>query len=115
MPVLGITNSTPPPTIPITISQTWTPPLNGTAIIHCIGAGGGGTGWNATRGAGGGGGYSRKSVTLSTGTNWTFVVGAGGDGNANGDASDGGNGIVRIMWPGDERQFPTTRTGYEQD
>ena len=24
--------------IPITYSQTWTPPANGTAVIHCIGA-----------------------------------------------------------------------------
>ena len=24
--------------IPLTYSQTWTPPANGTAMIHCIGA-----------------------------------------------------------------------------
>ena len=29
-------------TIPITESTTWTPPYNGTAVIHCIGAGGAG-------------------------------------------------------------------------
>lgn len=81
-------------TIPITKSTTWTPPYNGTAVIHCIGAGGGGAG-DEGEGyctAGAAGGYSRKSVTLSTGTNWTMVVGAGGAGannSANGNA--GGN------------------------
>ena len=30
------------PTIPITKSTTFTPPFNGTAVIHCIGAGGSG-------------------------------------------------------------------------
>ena len=81
-------------TIPITASTTWTPPYDGTAVIHCIGAGGSG-GSDASIGnvtGGGGGGYSRKSVTLSTGTNWTMVVGAGGasvNGETNGNA--GGN------------------------
>jgi len=76
-------------TIPITVSQTWTPPLNGTAVIHVIGAGGSGevddqhansAGVAASRGTAGGGagGYCSKTVTISTGTNWTFVVGAGG-------------------------------------
>ena len=67
-------------TIPVTKSTTWTPPFDGTAVIHCIGAGGSGgcTTNNSTSTAGGGGGYSKKTVTLSTGTNWTMVVGAGG-------------------------------------
>ena len=67
-------------TIPITKSKTWTPPFDGTAVIHCIGAGGSGGCSVAlqTSTAGGGGGYSKKTVTLSTGTNWTMVVGAGG-------------------------------------
>ena len=42
------------------------------------------------------------------------AYGGGGSGTY-ADASEGGEGCVRIMWPGDERQFPTTRTGYEQD
>lgn len=82
-------------TIPITASTTWTPPYNGTAVIHCIGAGGSG-GSDISNGyvtGGGAGGYSRKVVTLSTGTNWTMVVGAGGapttSNSANGNA--GGN------------------------
>ena len=93
-------------TIPITASTTWTPPYNGTAVIHCIGAGGSGASdENAGNVTGGGaGGYCRKSVTLSTGTNWTMVVGAGGaqsatnnaDGNAGGNttASDGSSSLT---------------------
>ncbi len=93
-------------TIPITASTTWTPPYNGTAVIHCIGAGGSGgsdvSDGNVT--GGGAGGYSRKVVTLSTGTNWTMVVGAGGapttsneaNGNAGGNttATDGSSSLV---------------------
>ena len=94
-----------PYTIPITKSTTWTPPYNGTAVIHCIGAGGsGGTDNNTGNVSGGGaGGYCRKAVTLSTGTNWTMVVGAGGasvdnisNGNAGGNttATDGSSSLV---------------------
>ena len=64
-------------TVILTKSQTWTPPVNGTGIIHVIGAGASGGGDGNTR-AGGAGGYSRKAVTFATGTNWTIVVGAGG-------------------------------------
>jgi hypothetical protein len=93
-------------TIPITASTTWTPPYNGTAVIHCIGAGGsGGTDQgNGNVTGGGAGGYSRKVVTLSTGTNWTMVVGAGGapttsneaNGNAGGNttATDGSSSLA---------------------
>jgi len=81
-------------TIPVTKSTTWTPPFNGTAVIHCIGAGGGGATSQASEKAGGGaaGGYSRKVVTLSTGTNWTMVVGASGaPQNGQGTGNAGGN------------------------
>ena len=83
-------------TIPVTKSTTWTPPFDGTAVIHVIGAGGSGATSQANELAGGGaaGGYSRKVVTLSTGTNWTMVVGASGApqygqgyGNAGGNSS----------------------------
>jgi len=82
-------------TIPITKSTTWTPPFDGTAVIHCIGAGGSGstnTHNQQEPGGGGAGGYSRKVVTLATGTNWTMVVGAGGAsvGYTN-NGIDGGN------------------------
>jgi hypothetical protein len=64
-------------------SQTWTPPFNGTGVIHVIGAGGGGhlahrTNQQNYDGGGTGGGYVRKAVTFSTSTNWTLVIGAGG-------------------------------------
>jgi len=36
--------------------------------------------------------------------------GSGGRGNVWGSGYTGGQGAVRIIWPGDERQFPTTRT-----
>ena len=81
-------------TIPITKSTTWTPPFNGTAVIHCIGAGGGGAsdGGEGLCSAGAAGGYSRKVVTLATGTNWTMVVGSGGTGGlGDGNGSAGGN------------------------
>ena len=62
-------------------SQTWTPPHNGTAMIHVIGAGGsGGVGFaqSYTAGGGYGGGYSRKTVTLSTSSPQAVTIGAGG-------------------------------------
>tara|TARA_R110002096_G_scaffold431452_1_gene646679 strand:+ start:21 stop:857 length:837 start_codon:yes stop_codon:yes gene_type:complete len=81
--------------IPITKSQTWTPPLNGTAVIHVIGAGGGGEaqdGSSISAAGGGGAGYANKLVTISTGTNWTFVVGARGARAADdADGATGGN------------------------
>lgn len=80
-------------TIPITASETFTPPFNGTAVIHCIGAGGSGACGDYNNGTGGGaGGYCRKLVTLSTGTNLTLVVGAGAVPTRNaGSGSAGGN------------------------
>jgi len=36
--------------------------------------------------------------------------GSGGMGNVWGSGFSGGEGAVRIIWPGDERQFPSTRT-----
>ena len=83
-------------TVILTKSQTWTPPVNGTGIIHVIGAGGSGSGSTA-RLAGGAGGYSRKAVTFSTGTNWTIVVGAGGlPTTLNAAGVNGGNSTAKI-------------------
>jgi hypothetical protein len=65
-------------TVILTTSQTWTPPVDGTGIIHVIGAGASGTSDSSQVRSGGAGGYSRKAVTFATGTNWTIVVGAGG-------------------------------------
>tara|TARA_R110000744_G_scaffold25784_1_gene63766 strand:- start:1267 stop:2061 length:795 start_codon:yes stop_codon:yes gene_type:complete len=67
-------------TIPIYSSVTWTPPYNGTGVIHCIGAGGAGFDHTSNTYAGGAGGYCQKAVSFATGTDWTLVVGAGGSG-----------------------------------
>ena len=81
-------------TIPVTKSTTWTPPFDGTAVIHCIGAGASGGVAKVSNAypvaSGGAGGYSRKVVTLSTGTNWTMVVGAGGASHVDTSGTSGG-------------------------
>jgi len=69
-------------TVVLTKSQTWTPPVNGTGVIHVIGGGASGNS-NGGNNGGGAGGYSRKAVTFATGTNWTITVGAGGGGGTN--------------------------------
>ena len=76
-------------TIFIGVSQTWTPPVDGTARIHVIGGGASGMSDGNTN-SGGAGGYARKDVTLSTGTNWTFVVGSGGEAAHNTGSTAGG-------------------------
>ena len=39
------------------------------------------------------------------------VIGVGGGGNSY--SGYGGDGAVRLIWPGDARQFPSTRTADE--
>jgi hypothetical protein len=41
-----------------------------------------------------------------------FGGGGGGSGPNNGYNSGGSSGAVRIVWPGDTRQFPSTDVGY---
>ena len=53
-------------TIPIYYSQTWTPPYNGTGVIHCIGAGGAGRDDSTNTRSGGAGGYCQKACLLYT-------------------------------------------------
>jgi len=48
--------------------------------------------------------------TISTNYRMGARPGSGGVGNVWGQGANGGQGAVRIIWPGDERQFPTTRT-----
>lgn len=73
-------------------------------------------------GGGGSGGTAGQDGTSDTSSPFTAVgrngglYGGGGGGNQNRiDASlaagTGGNGAVRIIWPGNTRQFPTTLTG----
>ena len=75
-------------TIMITTSQTWTPPVNGTGVIHVIGGGRSGSCGDGTGGSAAG--YCRKAITFATGTNWTFVVGAGGINTGGGNGYQAG-------------------------
>ena len=67
------------PTIFLHNSQTWVPPQDGNIMIHVIGAGGSGGGWNSSCQSGAAGGYCRKnSLAVTTSGSFTVVVGAGG-------------------------------------
>ena len=73
--------------------------------------GGGGGGYKAgsgTGGCGGGGGGGalawKNNWTVTPGDSYPVVVGAGGQGGG----GNGGGGAVRIVWPGQVRQFPST-------
>lgn len=88
-------------------------------------SGGDATAWNGGRGGlyGGGGGSSNaaylggnggalawiNNYTVTPGASYTVVVGDGGLGD--GDGGSGAPGCVRIVWPGNTRQFPTTNVG----
>ena len=74
--------------------------------------------------SGGGGGLGYKNnITVVPGNSYTVVVGRGGSGGTRwqcpcnhgygfyGGAGSGGAGAVRIVWPGDTRQFPSTSVG----
>ncbi len=103
-------------TIILTTSQTWTPPLNGTGLIHVIGAGASGTGNSSDMDNGGAGAYCRKAVTFSTGTNWTIVVGAGGrpsrnSGHAGGGSSTANDGSSNIIAGGSTNDFGGNGSG----
>lgn len=71
---------------------------------------GGGSGGANSFGAGGGGALAyANNISVTPGSSYTVVVGAGG--TWNGGQRIGANGAVRIIWPGDLRQFPSTNTG----
>ena len=96
----------------------------------------GGNGTNGSGGGGGGGGYTLTSASLGI-AGGTGINGSGGNGSVGGldvgaTAGSGGSGTgdnvawygggnratnatsaVRIIWPGDVRQFPSTRTADE--
>jgi hypothetical protein len=87
--------------------------------------GGQATAWNGGFGGwpGGGGGSATgyydsgmggalafsNNVPVTPGNQYTVVVGQGGGGADNGGSGAGG--AVRIIWPGDDRQFPDTNSG----
>lgn len=81
----------------------------------CAGGGGVGRYGEGTSGAGGAaGGVGVGGGGGSSGSNGGYNVG-GGKGGGGGQAGSGnqclgGKGVVRIIWPGDERQFPSTQT-----
>jgi len=72
------------PTIFLSKSQTFVPPLDGNVMIHVIGGGGSGSASTSNSdsttaaGGGGAGGYCRKnSLAVTTSSSFTVVVGAG--------------------------------------
>lgn len=95
-------------------------------------SGGPATQWNGGRGGfpGGGGGSATgywdggnggalaycNNYTVTPGQGIGVYVGIGGQGQSGGSGSDsgggsGGPGAVRIVWPGNTRQFPSTNVG----
>ena len=87
----------------------------GTGIL---GQGSNGTGGvaatsNSDSGKGGSGGSSGTTGETGSGTFTTLGGSYGGGGHGNTTTKGGGDGAVRIIWPGDVRQFPSTRTADE--
>lgn len=69
------------PTIFLSSSQTWVPPMDGNICIHVIGAGGAGAsaGYGSYPGSGGAGSYARSTNwAVTTADSYTVVIGAGG-------------------------------------
>jgi hypothetical protein len=84
--------------------------------VNYVGGKGGGTGiyGQGTSGTGGSG-FVRLSTTYYANNG---TAGSGGSNQLYGGgggvyASYGGDGAVRLIWPGDQRQFPSTRTANE--
>lgn len=55
--------------------------------------------------------YFQQAITTRAGGNGGKYGGGGGASVAGGPTGIGGSGAVRIIWPGDYRQFPSTNTG----
>lgn len=97
--------------IPLTRSQTFVPPRNGTVNIICIGAGGSGAYcWQATgtiaTGGGAGGLCIKEGLDVTTSSSFTVTIGAGGasvyaatvnDGNAGGNTTVSGTGLSATL------------------
>ena len=92
----------------------------GVGILGQGASGGGGAGSQTTAPSGGGGagsggssgGSGSNSASSSYGGSGGTYGGGGGFGNVN-SSRPGGGGAVRIIWPGNTRQFPSTRTANE--
>jgi len=90
-------------------------PGNGGGAGGLFGGGGGGGSPGAGAGGAGGGGALAyiNNYSVTPGSSYPVVVGAGGAAPLTGD---GGKGAVRIVWPGQVRQFPSTNVGaFETD
>lgn len=77
------------------------------------GAGGAPGTSSADPGKGGGGGSSGTAGGNGSVTFKTLGGSYGGGGHADATTGGGGGGAVRIIWPGNLRQFPSTRTANE--
>ena len=100
----------------------------GSNNVVADGKGGQATPWNGGRGGwpGGGGGSAtdyydggnggalayRNNYEVTPGESYFVFGGQGGIGQNNGGS--GANGAVRIIWPGDTRQFPDTNCGPDE-
>lgn len=82
-----------------------------------VGIYGSGISGSSPRAGGSGGTNGNLSSTSCSASNTGGVFGGGGGGQGDGSLShpgcSGGGGAVRIIWPGDVRQFPSTRTANE--
>ncbi len=74
--------------------------------------GGGNSSYGYAGGGGGGGLVYKNNFPVTPGNTYVVVVGAAGDGGVVASYK-GGGGAVRIIWPGNERSFPSTRTADE--
>jgi len=100
----------------------------GSSVGYTGTQGGQATAWNGGYGGfpGGGGGCAidyyvggnggalayKNNYTVVPGQDLSIIVGAGGIGQNVGGT--GGSGAVRIIWPGDTRQFPNTNCGIDE-
>lgn len=104
--------------------------VGGTAMSTGVGGGGGGVGLKGEGasgvtsfgGGGGGSGGEDGGTRTNSGGGDGGEYGGGGGGGAQSDGTGvlrtvpggvGGPGALRIIWPGDERQYPSTRTADE--
>ena len=77
--------------------------------------GGGGGSFDYFCGGGGGALGWANNIPVNPGCTYTVQVGAGGSGGVSACSHTGGNGGtggVRIVWPGDIKQFPSNNVGY---
>jgi len=69
--------------------------------------------WGAGGYGGSGGQHGTDGAYNSAGVGATYGGGGGGAGGLPTTGGDGGKGFVRIIYPGNERSYPTTRTSNE--